>query len=164
MIKLDYQTNNRRWGWSGMEYSTWENYAFALGFLANINHYRNGNGNLIEVHVELNDLQGADAKEGRIQYYGTIDYLQNNLPDWNRCRSAGNGSITCRINSNGYIDSLIQDYGFVVRTYAGYTTADIFPPANAYNDVWNRLNAYLQRVNGINIANIQQVYDEGWQL
>jgi hypothetical protein len=44
------------------------------------------------------------------------------------CSSAGTGRIKRRINSNGYILSLINDYDFEVQTYVGYTTADVFPP------------------------------------
>lgn len=165
MIKLDYQTNNRRWGWSGMKYSNWENYAFALGFLANIGHYRNGSGDLIEVHVEQNNEQGAWGKEGRIHYYGSEYFLSSNLPDWNACKSAGNGSITCRMNSNDYIYSLVADYDFVVRSYRGYTTADIFPPqVDAINHVWRRLFAYLQQVRVRNMIEIQNAYEDGWDI
>ena len=67
MIQLDYRTNNPRWGLSGIEYSSWENFAFALGYLANAIHYRNiNNSGLIELHFE-----GNDSMEGRIHYYGT---------------------------------------------------------------------------------------------
>ena len=52
MVVLDYQTNNPRWGWSGIEYSSWENYAFCLGYLSNIDHYKNKNNmGLIDLHV-----------------------------------------------------------------------------------------------------------------
>ena len=165
MIKLDYQTQNPRWGWTGMEYTSWDNYAFGLGFLSNIGHYRNGNGKLIEVHVEGNDNQGAWGREGRIQYYGTLAYLQRYFPDWDACRSAGNNSITCRMNSNDYIYSLVSDYDFIVKTYRGYTTADIFPPNNAYETVWNHFSSYIQRTNrNLNIGTLQTAYDDGWNL
>lgn len=164
MIQLDYQTYNPRWGWSGIVYSNWECYAFALGYLANLQHYRNAGG-LVEVHIEQNDEQGAWGREGRIHYYGLDIYLENNFPDWYRCKSAGNGSISCRINSNSYIYSLAEDYGFAVKTYQGYTTADIFPPEiNAYRTVWNCLLSFLQRESFENIDTIFAAYDAGWRL
>ena len=43
------------------------------------------------------------------------------------CSSAGVGNIVRRINSNGYILSLINDYDFEVCTHAGKDTASIFP-------------------------------------
>lgn len=133
MIALDYQTNNPRWGWSGICYSSWENYSFALGYLSNIRHYHNkytGGTALVDVHFEGNDLQGAWGKEGRIHYYGNDSFLRNNFPDWFLCKSAGVGRITHRMDSNDYIYSLIYDYGFKVVKYNGYTTRDIFPPDN----------------------------------
>lgn len=167
MIKLDYQTNNRRWGWSGIEYSSWENYAFALGYLANIkNHRIKCSSGLIELHIEHNEEQGADAKEGRIQYYGSLSYLSTCFPDWNNCKSKGNTSITCRMNSNDYMHSLIYDFGFIEKTYTGYTTADIFPPeGDAYTSVWNRLEIYLDRCHrNVDINSVKEAYDAGWDL
>lgn len=55
--------------------------------------------------------------------------------------SAGTGRITRRINSNGYILSLINDYAFEIKTYAGYTTADVFPPE--FEVVENHLRRHL---------------------
>lgn len=162
MIQLDYQTYNRRWGLSGMRFSNWENYAFALGYLANINHYR-CNGGLIEVKIEQNDLQGADAKEGRIHFYGYQNYLASVLPDWDNCSSAGNGSITCRMNSNDYIYSLVDDYNFVIQPYIGLTTADVFPPAfGAQQIVWSRLFRYLQHERVENLDDIQEAFLNGF--
>ena len=81
-----------------MAYASWERFAFALGYLANEAHYRNKNDRgLIELHFESNDVQGAWGKEGRIQYYGKENYLALRLADWYYTKSAGNGSITCRM-------------------------------------------------------------------
>lgn len=53
MITLDYTTYNPRWKHSGIRYSSWEAFAFALGYLANRLHYRNINDSgLIELHFE----------------------------------------------------------------------------------------------------------------
>ena len=132
MVKLDYRTNNPRWGLKGVKFDSWESYSFTLGYLSNPNHYDNLNSYSryanISIHVEGNNEQGAWDKEGRIHYYGTERSLQNTLEDLYSCSSAGTGRITKRINSNGYILSLINDYDFQVKIYSGYTTADVFPP------------------------------------
>lgn len=145
MVRLDYRTNNPRWGWKGVRFDNWESYSFTLGYLSNLAHYDNihpysRNAN-ISVHIEGNNEQGAWDKEGRIHYYGTENSLQTTLVDLYACSSAGNGRITRRINSNGYIRSLITDYDFQVQNYTGYTTADVFPPD--VNIVVNHLRRHL---------------------
>lgn len=166
MIQLDYTTNNPRWGISGLEYSSWENFAFALGYLANEIHYRNvTNSGLIELHIERNEKQGAWGKEGRIHYYGTDSYLASAFSDWYHAKSAGTGKITYRVNSNYYMYSLVYDFGFEVRTYKGYTTADIFPPLNsAFDNVWNILENYLVQTghSNLEIDCIRGCYESGW--
>lgn len=165
MIKLDYKTDNPRWGRSGIEYSSWEAFAFALGYLANELHYRNiNNSGLIDLHFESNDAQGAWGKEGRIHYYGEEAYLSSVFTDWDNAKSKGVNNITCRINSNDYMYSLVHDFGFEVKRYVGYTTADIFPPIDASGKVWNLLKDYLVQ-NGYpdgQIDRIHQCYIEGW--
>lgn len=165
MITLDYRTDNPRWGLSGVAYKSWESFAFVLGYLANEAHYRNTNGGLVDLHVESNDAQGAWGKEGRIHYYGSGSYLSSKFADWDRAKSAGNGSITCRINSNDYLYSLVHDFGFEVKKYRGYTTADIFPPStDAANHVWNVLKIHLGNIglNASEIADVFQYYKDGW--
>ena len=166
MIKLDYTTYNPRWKHSGIRYSSWEAFAFALGYLANRLHYRNINDSgLIELHFESNDNQGAWGKEGRIHYYGERAYLSSEFLDWYNAKSAGVNNITYRINSNDYIYSLVYDFGFEVKRYVGYTTADIFPPThNAFVVVWNVLENYLVQDGSFNgqIDCIHQYYIEGW--
>lgn len=132
MVKLDYRTNNPRWGWRGMKFEDWESFSFTLGYLSNPDHYNNKhpyarNAN-ISVHIEGNNEQGAWDKEGRIHYYGSLSSLRDTFGDLYACSSAGTRRITKRINSNGYILSLINDFDFEVHTYPGYTTADVFPP------------------------------------
>ncbi|MBP3277027.1 hypothetical protein [Kandleria sp.] len=165
MIKLDYQTNNPRWGWSGIKYSSWEKYAFCLGYLTNIQHYRNNSDSgLIDLHVEGNHIQGAWGKEGRIHYYGDLKFLKNNFPDWDANRSAGNASVTCRMNSNDYMYSLVTDYGFEIVSYNDMTTCDIFPPShNAYNTVLNRMLAEIPR-NAGDMDRIANAFAKGWGL
>lgn len=132
MVKLNYKTDNPRWGLSGVEFQDWESYSFTLGYLSNPAHYKNLHQNSpranISIHIEGNNEQGAWDKEGRIHYYGPLSSLQKTFDDLYACSSAGNGKITRRINSNGYILSLINDYDFELQTYVGYTTADVFPP------------------------------------
>lgn len=164
MIKLDYQTNNPRWGRSGVCYSSWEDYAFALGFLSNIRHYNNkyhGETALIDVHFEGNDLQGAWGKEGRIHYYGDQSFIQEHFSDWYHNKSAGVGRITYRINSNDYIYSLIFDYGFKVVEYDGYTTRDIFPPEDIDVVVDILVRCLPQN---INVESIIDVFNDGFNL
>ncbi|MDE6208409.1 MAG: hypothetical protein K2M73_01895 [Lachnospiraceae bacterium] len=166
MIKLDYRTNNPRWGISGIEYGSWEEFAFALGYLANEIHYRNKyDSGLIELHFESNDVQGAWGKEGRIHYYGTKSYLSSRLVNWYAAKSAGIGNISYRVNSNDYMYSLVHDFGFVEKRYRGYTTVDIFPPVkNAFDSVWNVLENYLTYTGYTNtqINRIRESYEEGW--
>lgn len=166
MIDLDYRTDNPRWGISGIVYGSWASFAFALGYLANEAHYRNRNSiGLIDLHVEGNDVQGAWGKEGRIHYYGPEPYLASRFGDWNCAKSAGNGNITCRINSNEYMRSLVYDFGFEVKTYRGYTTADIFPPsADPFNRVWDVLKGHLGSLgfSTSKIADISGHYAAGW--
>lgn len=166
MITLDYRTDNPRWGLSGIRYSSWETFAFALGYLANELHYRNINDSgLIDLHFESNDDQGAWGKEGRIHYYGVGAYLSSVFTDWYNAKSAGVNNITYRINSNNYMYSLVHDFGFEVKRYVGYTTADIFPPIhNAFGEVWNVLEDYLRqnRYHNKQIDRIHQCYIEGW--
>lgn len=166
MIVLDYRTINPRWGLSGIEYSSWENYAFCLGYLSNENHYRNLNGSgLIDLHIEMNKEQGAWGKEGRIHYYGTESYLASQFADWNDAKSAGTRNITCRINSNDYMYALVNDFGFSVKTYPGYTTADIFPPSvDAFDGIWEVLERHLEYIGceSEEIDCIRESYEEGW--
>ena len=173
MIKLDYRTNNRRWGWSGMEFTDWNSFSLTLGFLSNISHYK-GRGkyvsiwdNAISVHIEHNELQGADAKQGRIHFYKNEADLQAYLTDLYLHRSAGvKPTITCRTNSNDYVLSLINDFGFITKRYVGYDTVDIFPSDNAYNTVWSLFENWLMANNYGNndIDSLKNNFDYGWKL
>lgn len=131
MVKLDYRTNNPRWGLKGIKFCSWESYSVTLGYLSNPFHYSNlypvSQYANVSLHIEGNDEQGAWDKEGRIHYYGRLSDLKTKFEDLANCRSAGNGRITCRINSNGYILSLINDHNFKVVKCEGHTTANIFP-------------------------------------
>lgn len=132
MVQLDYRTINRRWGLRGIEFSSWQSYAFTLGYLTNPAHNYELDSTSpvanISMRIERNDKQGAWDKEGRIHFYGAEAQLQRNFQDLYNACSAGVGSVTKRIDSNGYILSLIEDYEFVLRPRDGYSTADVFPP------------------------------------
>ena len=172
MIKLDYQTDNPRWGWSGMEFSDWNSFSLTLGFLSNIQHFKGyGIGislwhNSISVHIERNDKQGAWNKEGRIHYYKDCSDLAARLCDLNAHSSAGNTAITCRINSNGYILSLINDFGFTAMPRFGYLTADILPPDNAIIAVNGILKDALanQELSQQEIQNCLAQFDAGFHM
>ena len=61
--------------------------------------------------------------------------------------------------------SLVYDFGFEVKRYIGYTTADIFPPVNdAFGNVWSILENYLvqTRYSNIEIGQICRYYESGW--
>jgi len=169
MVQLDYRTNNRRWGLSGIVFTDWNSYGFILGFLSNVLHY-NGCGlnsgtwnNTVSIKIERNDLQGADGKEGRIHWYKADLDLQHFSPDLYSCKSAGTGNITYRINSNGYVLSLISDFGFVAQ---GSVFIDVTPPQNAYTVVRSALSNALQFQNIPNniIGNCLSSFDNGWNL
>lgn len=168
MIKLDYRTNNPRWGLKGIKFESWESYSLTLGYLSNRDHYNNLNSYSrhanISLHIEGNNEQGAWDKEGRIHYYGRLSLLGANLVDLDICSSAGTGRITRRINSNGYLLSLINDYDFEVRKYEGYTTADVFPTSKT--DIEAELRRQL--ING-QLANSQvndciDAFNRGYDL
>lgn len=162
MITLDYRTNNPRWGLSGVHFDSWDGYALTLGLLANARHYKGYEtsphtlwSGSISVHIERNNDQGAWDKEGRIHYYKDIADLEINFEDLYNCKSAGNKSTTCRINSNEYVYSLLQEYGFTVS----YT--DVLPPNS---DVKFILKQKLKKI-GLTPSEIESAleqYDLGW--
>lgn len=170
MITLDYRTNNPRWGLCGVNFTNWENYCLTLGFLSNINHHNitahNGSiwNNSISIHVEQNNRQGAWDAEGRIHFYKNINNLQSNLHDLYLCRSAGVGNIQCRINSNGYIQSLITDFGFQIITHAGLSTADIIPPANPISVRQIIENFLLNSSYTVNVDECLNYFDNGFNI
>lgn len=168
MVKLDYRTNNPRWGLKGVQFDNWADYAYILGYLSNPAHYKNlnpyGANAKISVHIEGNNEQGAWDKEGRIHFYGKEDYLQLHLEPLYNCCSAGNGTITKRINSNGYILSLINDYGFTTKMYMGYTTAEVFPPDVAIVEAELRRHLSLKRFTANEIDSCMNDFYQGYNL
>lgn len=165
MITLDYRTYNFAHGLTGIVYSSWENYAFSLGYLTNPMHHKDLYPNvnaLISLRYEQNDTSGAVGKEGRIQYYGDINYLMQNFPDWFASKSAGNGNMTCRINSNDYVfNSLVYDYSFKTYIASGEKTIRVYPP----DDPNSVLNTMLNVVSAFaNTQDIIYAFKSGFNL
>ncbi|MGF3225939.1 hypothetical protein [Facklamia sp. P12932] len=126
MLKLNFITDNPRWGKSGILFKDVMEYSKTLGFLTNIRHYK-GYGenktnfdNSISIHIEGNHTDGAWAKECRIHGYKTIDIFTEELEVFNRAKSAGVRNIEFRINSNPYINHLIEEYKFKVENSEEY--------------------------------------------
>lgn len=167
MINLDFTTYNPRWGKSGIEFTDLFEYAKTLGFLSNIRHYKEHGENItkfdnsISIHIEGNHVDGAWAKECRIHYYKDKEMLNYHLHNLCEVSSAGRGdAITCRINSNKYINHLIAEYDFLVYDI-GYRS-DVFP--NERERIISRFEQQLigetteRKISAINNFNI------GWEL
>lgn len=84
-------------------------------------------------------------KERRIRFYGEILRLENVLKDLYNHSSRGVRRVTKRIDSNGYVISLINDYGFKLCPRTGYTISDVFPPND--NSVLRLLEQHLLDMN-----------------
>ena len=169
MISLDYTTNNSHWGISGIRFSNIIEYAETLGFLSNIRHYR-GHGcelsrfdDSISIHIEQNDEDGAWNRECRIHYYNDIEILNDYIPALSRASSAGRNNITCRINSNKYINHLITTYNFSVSG-SGYTRS-VCPSERNY--IIDNLRYELQDQlldQDQDIETIIEHFNRGWAL
>lgn len=167
MVNLDFQTNNPRWGMSGICFSSVESYAFVLGFLTQVDHYKTGNDgsrglyeSSIEIVKENNQKDSAWNKEYRIHYFKENSTLANLSKDLEKASSAGRGNnIKCRINSNRYIEHLIEYYYFQPNSSGPYVNK-IFPtlsPEETLKKVFNN-NPNIDKVrfrqeftNGYNI-------------
>lgn len=168
MINLDFTTDNPRWGRSGIQFTDLFEYAKTLGFLSNIRHYDGYGDNItkfdnsISIHIEGNYVDGAWARECRIHYYKDIEMLNYHLHDLWQASSAGRGdAITCRINSNKYINHLIAEYDFSVHD-AGYSS-NVFP--NEYESVIHRFEQQLiGKTTEENISLAINCFNIGWEL
>lgn len=165
MISLDYTTNNLRWGISGVRFNNLIEYAETLGFLSNISHHVDNEINsirfnhCIKIYVENNHRNGAWNCEYRISYYGDAGLLEEYLPALSRASSAGVGDITCRINSNVYINHLIATYNFSVNG-SGYTRT-VCPSERNY--IVDSLRIELQD-QMTDIESIIEHFNRGWEL
>ena len=164
MVKLNYKTNNPRWGIRGLEFKDWESYSFTLGYLSNPEHYINSSPASqqadISVHIEGND----EHKEGRIHFYGGVSELERTFEDLYNCSSAGTRNVTRRINSNGYVLSLINDYNFEMRTYRGRTTADVFPSELDIIEANLKRHLMNHRLSNTQINTCLNVFYDGYNL
>lgn len=85
-----------------VQFETWEEYYYALGFLSN-NRYA-------EIKWEHNEDQGAWASEGRIHCL----VPKTQFPPFFRF-TAGRGRIYARINCNEYVENLVEEHGFLTN-------------------------------------------------
>lgn len=129
-MKINFKSNNPRWGYSGISFIDLEEYAFVLGFLTNIHHYKGYSelnnsdyNNSIEIQIEGNYVDGAWAKECRIHYFKDLSSLRKLSPSLSNASSAGRPSfgIIVRINSNNFINHLISEYDFKVSQTGSYS-------------------------------------------
>ena len=168
MVNLDYRTNNPRWGLKGIYFNNLYEYIKTLGFLSNIRHYINAPitlnqsvtyfNNSVSMHVEGNNIDGAWNEECRIHYYKDEVQLNNKLVSLFNAKSAGVGNITLRINSNLYINHLINDYNFIVQG-TNYIK-DVFPPTNI-----NTILTILEnKIKEISSDDIKKAFYDGWNL
>ena len=168
MINLDYRTNNPRWGLKGIYFSNLYEYIKTLGFLSNIRHYINvptiSNQNMsyfddsISMHVEGNNIDGAWNEECRIHYYKEENQLNNELASLYNAKSAGVGNITLRINSNLYINHLINDFNFVVQ--GNDYVKNVLPSL----DNTTILSILINKIKEISPDEIKRFFCEGWNL
>lgn len=66
MVQLDYRTINRRWGLRGIEFSSWQSYTFALGYLTNPMHNYE-----LNKRSQVADLSPCVLKETMTKVIGT---------------------------------------------------------------------------------------------
>ena len=164
MINLDYRTNNRKWGETGILFNDYFEYIRTLGFLSNINHHINKNlsqerefDNSIRINKEKNNKDGAWSEEYRICYYKDESSLRS-LPALYNVKKAGVGNVTFRINSNPYISHLIDIYKFIVSEDQNYTS-QIFPPN--VEEVLSTLKILLPNKNS---EEVRRIFYEGFNL
>lgn len=93
MIKLSYGTQKQ------VSFANFNEYYFALGFLANSNN--------AELRWENNEEQGAWGSEGRIHCL----VPETRFPQFFRF-TAGRGNVYARINCNEYVATLVRDHNF----------------------------------------------------
>ena len=147
MINLDFTTDTPRWGKSGLLFNIVEEYSKTLGFLSNLRHYK-GFGESetkfdesVSIHIEGNYIDGAWEKECRIHCYISRDYFKKELDIFDRASSSGVGNITFRINSNNFINHLIDECGFNVVNSGSYIST-VYP--KEYSDIFE---LFLRNIN-----------------
>lgn len=168
-MRIDFRTNNPRWGVSGLSFATLEEYVYVLGFLANSRHYQSYNGlpcsnydKAIEIKIEANYVDGAWAKECRIHYLKDESNLRNLSQSLSAASSAGRPThgVVARINSNEFINHLISDYNFSVSQTGSYSES-VFPPS--IETVCGNLENLLLN-EGLEVDGFIRLFEEGFNL
>ncbi|MBZ2067371.1 hypothetical protein K1I94_10795 [Streptococcus sanguinis] len=168
-MRIDFSTNNPRWGISGISFATLEEYVYVLGFLTNARHYQNYDGSpfsnydkSIEIQIEGNYVDGAWAKECRIHYLKDELSLRNLSQSLSDASSAGRPThgIIARINSNEFINHLISDYNFGVLQTGGYSDFVIPPSKELVHEILE--NLLLNE--GRNAGKFIMLFNEGFDL
>lgn len=168
-MRIDFNTNNPRWGISGISFATLEEYVYVLGFLSNIRHYQSYGGSphttydkSIEMLIEGNYVDGAWAKECRIHYLKDESSLRNLSQSLSVASSAGRPThgIVARINSNEFINHLISDYRFDVSQTGRYSEY-ITPPLKEF--VQEILENLLLN-EGEDVGKFLTIFNEGFAL
>lgn len=165
---LDYRTNNSRWGLTGMYFQSEAGLCLTLGFLSNPAHNTKCPQtnqsywcNSVDIRYEKQVLNDAYANEGRIWHYRDIQLLQTALPDMYSCGSAGVGNCTLRVNSNLFINTLINEWGFIPLNPQDYTVY-LTPPDTVRAELSKKLQAegYTQD----DILFLITEFDKGYNL
>lgn len=168
-MKINFKSNNPRWGYSGISFTDLEEYAFVLGFLTNIHHYKGYSelnnsdyNNSIEIQIEGNYVDGAWAKECRIHYFKDLSSLRKLSPSLSNASSAGRPSfgIIVRINSNNFINHLISKYDFKVSQTGNYSEY-VTPPSKVH--VRRTLEDSVLNT-GTDIDRVLSSFEEGFNL
>ncbi|RKV98496.1 MAG: hypothetical protein D8H99_21215 [Streptococcus sp.] len=168
-MRIDFRTNNPRWGVSGISFATLEEYVYVLGFLTNIRHYQGYNGlpysnydRSIEIRIEGNYVDGAWARECRIHYLRDESSLRNLSQSLSVASSAGRPThgVVARINSNEFINHLISDYNFSVSQTGGYSEF-VSPPS--IETVCVKLENLL-RNKRLGVDRFIRIFKEGFNL
>lgn len=168
-MRIDFSTNNPRWGISGISFATLEEYVYVLGFLTNTRHYQSYDGSThtpydksVEIKIEGNYVDGAWAKECRIHYLKDESSLRNLSQSLSDASSAGRPThgIIARINSNEFINHLISDYNFDVSRTGRYSEF-VLPPLK--DIVLAKLGNSLLN-DGLDVVGFIGVFEEGFNL
>lgn len=168
-MRIDFSTNNPRWGISGISFATPEEFVYVLGFLTNTRHYQNYDGSpysnydkSIEIQIEGNYVDGAWAKECRIHYFKDMQSLSDLSQSLSNTSSAGRPThgIIARINSNEFINHLISDYNFDVLQTGGYSDF-VTPPLK--DIVLAKLGNSLLN-DGLDVDGFIGIFEQGFNL
>lgn len=157
MIKLFYPAKSERWGHNDLEFENWWEYWKTIGYLSNpdVHRYNNCEGD-IELVLERNTLSDSYTDTPRIYYYGNEYSFRREFPDlYSIHRGVSTGSAAkFRINRKEFGESLINDFGFIVRERVGKRDPVILPANEEY--ILNRVSSHRNF--------IRDAWDEGYNL